>query len=251
MKKRSRPEGTAEDSRFVRSTVKHLCRMLLGAGIVLSLGMLSGCAELLEQTHVAGTDNDAFFPFIRGSIVLSRDKQADAASPDAPATRSAGPSLQQGNVALDIDLARVEGEDTSAARQRTFDLNFYSLALRGSTRPEQLWGLYLEGLVGLHHSDLTSRSPIGAQATDDETGLYIGFGAGYAFTDRATVHMRSTAGTLASGAVAMQEVLATYWFTRHVGLSGGYRSWQYANELIIVGYDFRWRGPAAGLVVAF
>jgi hypothetical protein len=226
--------------------------MLVGAGIALSLGMLAGCAELLEQTHVAATDNEAFFPFVRASVILSRDekKVSDAVLPGASDRRS-DRSLRQGNVALDFDLSHVGGKDNDPAGDRTFDLNVYSLAVRGSTRPGWLGGIYLEGLAGFHLVALDSKSSRGMDITADEGGFLMGFGIGYAFTENATVHMRSSAGSTTAGALAMREILATYWFTPRLGLSAGYRSWEYFNEIGIVGFDFHWRGPAAGLVVAF
>jgi hypothetical protein len=85
----------------------------------------------------------------------------------------------------------------------------------------------------------------------DEFGWLLGWGLGYTITDNATIHLRSSGGSAASGAVVMQEILATYWFTPYIGLSGGYRTGEYFNEFVLAGFDIKWRGPAAGLMVAF
>jgi hypothetical protein len=227
-------------------------RLLLGAGIALWLGMLSGCAATFEKTHVAAKDSGAFYPFLRASVILGRGdaKASGAAAPGAP-DRRAGPSLRQGNVALDLEAGHVEGRDDDPARQRTFSLNSYALSLRGSTRPDRFGGLYLEGLVGLHRVEMHTESRIGITVDADEFGFLMGIGFGYALTDNATVHVRSVGATAASGAIGMQEILATYWFTPHIGLSGGYRTGEFFNEILVVGFDIKWRGPTAGLVMAF
>lgn len=229
-----------------RTVVGRPARLLQCAGLAAALSMLSGCAALIEKSHVQAVDNSVFTPFVRASLILSRGDAKTAGTEQRPVH-----SLPQGNAALDFDMARIEGKDEDSARQRTFTINTYALSLRGSTRPERFGGLYLEGLVGAHRVDMTSASPIGMTVTADEFGWLLGWGLGYAITDNATIHVRSSGGSAATGAIATQEVLATYWFTPNIGLSGGYRTGDYFNEFVLAGFSFKWRGPTAGLVAAF
>jgi hypothetical protein len=211
--------------------------------------LLGGCNGGID---IRGNDNDAFFPFVRVSVPIIRDvPQSGEPSPEAGGARTV-PALPQGNLAIDFDAMTVRGHDDDPTRQRDFSLHYEALILRGSTRPRWLGGLYFEGLAGLHRTDLESTSPLGLGLTAKEAGWLIGLGVGYAFSDRMTVHVRSQAGTVgAPGALALDEVMGTYWFNRHTALSAGYRSCEYFNELGIIGFDFRWRGPAAGLALSF
>jgi len=219
----------------------------VGAGILIltmlaSLSVFSGCNG---DIHVRGNDNDAFFPFVRVSVPFVRD------DPKADGSGSR-PALPQGNLALDLDAMTVRGYDDDPTRQRLFTLDYTALILRGSTRPRWLGGLYFEALAGLHQTDLVSTSDIALDLTAQEAGWLIGLGAGYAFSDRLTLHVRTQAGTVgAPGAIDIQEAMATYWFNRHAALSAGYRSCTYFNELGIFGFEFVWRGPAAGLTLSF
>jgi hypothetical protein len=117
MKPREGEHGAGRDIRGQLIPQK-LHRFLLGACILLAGAVLSGCAALIEDYHVQATDNDVFTPFLRASVVL---KRGDATAPDAG--RRMSPSLRQGNVALDLDVAHMEGKDEDPARQRTFSIN--------------------------------------------------------------------------------------------------------------------------------
>ena len=240
------PAGKRRDA-DLRRTPARTCILL--ATVLLSLPLCSGCNG---DIHVRGNDNDAFFPFVRVSVPIIRDvPKSEKQTPESERSRSL-PALPQGNLAIDLDAMTVRGNDEDPARQRVFTLDYMALALRGSTRPRWLGGLYFEALAGLHRTDLESTSAIGGDLTAQEAGWLIGLGAGYAFSDRMTVHVRSQAGTVGvPGTIDIQEAMATYWFNRHAALSAGYRSCAYFNELGIIGFDFRWRGPAAGLALSF
>jgi hypothetical protein len=237
-------DGSRREEAGMRRAPARAFLLLLTA--TASLAFLGGCAGGID---IRGNDNDAFFPFVRVSVPIIRD--VPKSEPEGGASSSV-PALPQGNLAIDFDAMTVKGHDDDPARQRDFSLNYAAVILRGSTRPRWLGGLYFEALAGLHRTDGESTSPIGPDMTVQEFGWLIGGGAGYAFNDRMTVHVRAHAGTVgAPGALAIREVMGTYWFNRHVALSAGYRSCKYFNELGIIGFDFNWRGPAAGLTFSF
>ncbi len=231
----------------MRSFVSAL--LLLPAGIVLMMA-LSGCATGVD---IRGDDSSAFFPFVRVSVPLVSDAAKADETPET-ASSSRGKVLRQGLLALDLETMRVRGNDENPSRRRIFTLSYATLALRGSTRPAWLGGLYFEGLAGLQRAVIDSTSEIGVirDVNDRATGWLIGIGAGYAFSDRLTVHARSQAGLVGPlSDVASREVMATYWFNRHAALSGGYRWCEYSNEFFSAKVDFQWSGPAVGLELAF
>lgn len=238
-----------------RMSIHPLRQLLVLLIAALSLG---GCGE--GFTAIRGEDRDVFFPTLRLS------------HPIIESSRKFGP----GDGALEVDLSRARGtsQQTVGAGeaislndlqfpgptdvQLRYDLDVVSAALR--MRAPRDKPVYADLLFGALYTGLDIGLQSGSQIAHKEMhdgGGIVGIGIGSYLSDRFMVDARFVFEVLPlnmtrQNNMQSQDLQASYWLTKEVAVTGGYRRWKYRVDT--EGSDVNalvWQGFSAGLTFSF
>ncbi len=249
---------------------KALCFTVMRIVVVsLAGGLLSGCGGIVYKS-ISGSDNSAFFPSARFTHPLYEEPFSSVASGPS-GTAEPAPAAVVHSAALDLELVRTKGSASEsllpgeqvllndititgpASLEEAFSLSMVSLAHRNRffVHPKIYIDLF-EGLLQIERDLTLESSSWSVRSKLSQMGLLIGLGTGWRITDRATLEFRwlPLAGTVDSS-IKVVDLTATYWFTDHAGVSGGYRRWHYEEDSTGSKIDLFWEGYSAGLVFSY
>jgi hypothetical protein len=251
---------------------KALCFTVMRVVVVLLAGgLLHGCGGIAYKS-ISGSDNSAFFPSARFTHPLHEQPYPSVASGASGTSEiKPAPAAVDHSAALDLELVRTKGRASESllsgeqvllngtlltgpvSIEETFSLSMASLAYRNRffVHPKIYLDLF-EGLLQIER-DLTLESGSGSVRSKlSQMGVLLGLGAGWKITNRATLDFRwLPLAATADSSIKVVDLTATYWFTDHAGVSGGYRRWHYEEEPQGSKIDLFWEGYSGGLVFSY